>query len=137
MQAFSLIEFAYREDEPGFFMVLKYQINGKWETDVKLFKQLGAADLYIKQIKKTWLLFYFENWLLTVHPNIHIGSPFQDVWFTYEDLCNCELINICDRIIKGQNKLSLLLNESNNENGSDNLKQIISFCKKEIEATTF
>jgi|GEM_PF-3472007 len=140
MEAFSLIEFAYRNDECGFFMVIKYLINNKWITDVKQFKQLGAADLYIKASKKTWLLFFIENWLLIVQPDIHKTNENQNVWFSYEDFCNCDLINVCDRVIKGQEILKQLLpnvTDSNYESCVEIYNQIISFCKNEIETVNF
>jgi hypothetical protein len=140
MEAFNLTEFNYREEESGFYMALKYFINNKWITDVKQFKQLGAADLYIKQSKKHWLLFCFENWLLSVKPDIHNEHAFQNVWLGYEDFCNCDLLNICERIVKGHDILRQLLpsgTDNNYQSSLHNLKQIISFCKKEMEAANF
>jgi hypothetical protein len=53
MGVYNLVSFAY-DKTSGFFNVqIQYELSNEIQTDIKQFKQLGSADLYIKNSKKS------------------------------------------------------------------------------------
>lgn len=145
MGVYNLVSFAY-DKTSGFFNVqIQYELSNEIQTDIKQFKQLGSADLYIKNSKKSWLLNVLENWLLDIKnildtsPDERKKSTFKNVWLIYEEFINCELHIICERILKGEKYLMDLLpcQTDNNCHNLKRLEQLISFCKTEYETMKF
>ena len=109
----------------------------------KTFESIDIARQYIYSTKKDWLLNCIEAFVLhkkRIWENIPTATQQNNCvricLDTYNEFAGQSLEKICRRVLKGQQFYENILPNPNNDSRQssvENLKEIIAFCKNEVE----
>jgi hypothetical protein len=116
----------------------------EFEYDLDKKRVVDLAQTYLQAIDRTWIVQTFEDWLnhkkhiIDAYPQPQKAEVFKEVWSGYSDMVqNAQsLEKICNRILKGRDKIKFLLPSTENksfESSNQALEEIFSFCLRKTE----